>query len=187
MKLKKSHINNIITIIFIAVLIIPQTRKPIQVTLNSIVALFGPSVNSEKNANKLSEYQWQLLDQQGDPFNFESAKGNVVFVNLWATWCPPCIAEMPSMNKLYQDYSKEVIFLFVTNEDMSRVQNFLVQKELDLPVFNSVTEPPKDLASKSLPTTYVIGKDSKIYVDKVGAANWNSDGVRKLLDELIAK
>lgn len=187
MKIKKSHINNAVTVLFIALLIIPQTRKPIQVALNSIVAMFGPSVNSEENRYELSEYQWQLRDVQGNPFNMESARGKVVFVNLWATWCPPCIAEMPSMNKLYKDYAKEVVFLFVTNEDMSRVQNFLDQKELDLPIYNSVTNPPKDLASRSLPTTYVIGKDSKIYVDKVGAANWNSDGVRELLDQLISE
>jgi len=187
MKLKKTQVSNIITVVFIALLIIPQTRKPIQVALNSVVALFGPSVNSGSNTKELSDYNWQLMDANGTSLDFKSVEDKVVFVNLWATWCPPCIAELPSMNKLYQDYADKVVFLFVTNEEMDVAKKFLERKEFDLPVYNAVTAPPSDLASRSLPTTYVIGKNKMIYVDKVGAANWNSDGVRELLDELIAK
>ena len=187
MKLKKSHISNIITVAFIALLIIPQTRKPIQLGLNRVVALFGPSVSLGENAYVISDYNWQLMDEEGNEFNFESAEGKVVFINRWATWCMPCVAELPSMNKLYKDYSDKVVFLFVSTEKISRSKRFMKRKEYSLPVFRPLTESPEDIFSNTLPTTYVIGKNGMIHVDKAGAANWNSDGVRELLDELIAE
>ena len=111
MKLKKSQIYNSITFVIVVLLIIPQTRKPLQVGLNKIFASFGPSISKSKDDKALlTNYNWQLRDSEGNNFNFESTKGKVVLVNLWATWCPPCIAEMPSMNALYKDYKDKVVF-----------------------------------------------------------------------------
>lgn len=187
MRLKKSHVNNIITVLIIAVLIIPQTRKPIQVALNSVVAMFGPSIDSDAKKETLTNYTWQLVDNSGNHFDFQSAKDKVVFVNLWATWCAPCIAELPSMQKLYSDYGNRVEFLFVSNEDFDKTEKFLQNKEMDIPSYKPLSMNPRQLSSISIPATFILGKDGKIHVSKVGAANWNSEGVRKLLDELLAE
>jgi len=187
MKFKKSHINNAITVLIIALLIIPQTRKPIQVAFHKVIAMFGPSINSDSEKEKLTNYNWQLIDSQGNSFDLESAKGKVVFVNLWATWCPPCIAEMPSMEKLYRDYGEQVVFLFVSSEKQTVTQRFLTKRGMDVPSYLPVSESPAALFSRSIPATFIVGKDGEIHVDKVGAANWNSSGVRKLLDELLAQ
>ena len=187
MKFKKSKINTILTVIFAVLLLMPQTRKPIQLVLNKVIALFGPSVSIKENAIKLSEYNWKLLDVEGNEFNLESTRGKVVFINSWATWCMPCVAELPSMQKLYQDYSDKIVFLFISSESMQTAKEFMERKEYTLPVFRPITAAPKHLNNRSIPTTYVIGKKGMIHVNKKGASNWNSKDVRALLDNLIAE
>jgi thiol-disulfide isomerase/thioredoxin len=186
MKIKKSHVYNLIFFVIIVLFIVPQTRKPIQIGFNKVLAIFGPSI-SKDDADKvlLSDYNWQLLDTEGNNFDFQNTKGKVVLVNLWATWCPPCIAEMPSMNDLYKDYKDKVVFLFVTNERLEKANRFLQRKEWQIPAYQTISDIPMDLYSRSIPATFVIGKDGMIHVDKRGAANWNSDGVRELLDTLV--
>ena len=111
----------------------------------------------------------------------------MVFINYWATWCPPCIAEMPDLEKLYQRYQDQVDFYFVTNDDPEKVRSFMNKHEYTFPIYFSTGKKPKNLSSDSLPTTYVIAKDGKIVFDKTGTANWNSDRFTTVLDHLIAE
>ena len=108
-------------------------------------------------------------------------------VNLWATWCPPCVAELPGFATLYADYKDKVEFAFVANDDQEKVLTFLEKKGYDLPVYFQVSATPKALESGSIPVTYIIDKKGDLVVDKTGAANWNSDKVRNLLDQLLAQ
>ena len=149
-------------------------------------ALFSPSVESGKK-EIVVDYNWTLLNEEGEEFNFETAQDKVVFVNLWATWCPPCIAELPSMEKLYKDYGDRVAFLFVSNEQQAKVTKFLDGRDMTIPHFKPVTNNPELLSSNSIPATYILGKDGRIHVSKKGAANWNSDTIRDLLDSLLAE
>ena len=185
MKTSKIKLSNIIFLVAILLLIIPQTRKPIQVFIQKGFAMISPSKTEESVQKQLSDYQWELTDSEGNILNFSDLKGKVVFLNFWATWCPPCIAEMPSINSLYQDYNKEVVFLLVSNENTNKVKQFLSDNEYNLNYYNPLTAAPKVLSSNSIPQTYVIDKSGKIIIEKNGAANWNSDTVRNLLDELL--
>jgi thiol-disulfide isomerase/thioredoxin len=185
MTFKKSHISNLLFVIVITLMIIPQTRKPIQVGLHSIVALFSPLAIDKEDQLLLSNYDWQLLDSNSTIFTLEKAKGKVLFVNLWATWCPPCIAEMPSMQKIYDAYGDRVVFLFISNENQEKVTAFLKRKNRSIPSYYPLSSSPKDIASNSIPATYIIDKKGFIVVEKIGAANWNSTSVRKLLDNLL--
>ncbi|WP_149275302.1 TlpA disulfide reductase family protein [Pareuzebyella sediminis] len=142
---------------------------------------------SAKEDLKLSgeAYTWQLADAQTKPFGFESVKGQVVFLNFWATWCKPCIKEMPEIQKLYDDYGSKVTFLLVTQEDTKKVRSFLERRELELPIYYSQAEIPDEIASKTLPTTYIIDKEGTIKIAESGPRAWNSSQYRRLLDELI--
>jgi len=185
MKITKSQRNNIITLLLIILFIVPQTRKPIQVTFHKVLMLFSPSVIDKEDRVSIKNYGWNLVDQNGNKYDFNEAKNEVVFVNLWATWCPPCIAEMPAMQNLYNDYKNRVTFLFVTNEDFKRVQAFFNKKEYTLPTFQSISEIPSELYSRSIPATYILDKKGEIVVNKKGAADWNGDAIRSLLDTLL--
>ena len=134
---------------------------------------------------KIKSYNWTLIDLKGEKINFSSFKNKVVVVNYWATWCPPCVAEMPSFQKLYNDYSEKVVFLFVANDEQTRVEKFIENKKYTIPVYYQASRGPEEMQSNSLPTTYVINKNGEIVVDKTGAVDWNSGKVRSLLDNLI--
>ncbi|HMQ44441.1 MAG TPA: TlpA family protein disulfide reductase, partial [Mariniflexile sp.] len=81
MSISKKTLKNSLFVIAIAVLIIPQTRQPIQVFLQKIIAYVKPvTINSEKNT-RITNYNWKLTDENNTVFNFEDAKGKVVLIN----------------------------------------------------------------------------------------------------------
>ena len=186
MKKPKFTSSNIIFIIVIALLIIPQTRQPIQIFLQKGLAMISPSEISADKREILESYEnWKLVDSKGNQFDFKQAEGKVVFINFWATWCPPCIAEMPSMEKLYQDYKDDVDFLFVSNETQEVISKFKKKNAYEFLVHASLTANPEQLETSSIPRTFVLDQQGNIVIDKTGAADWNSKSVRKLLDDLL--
>ena len=184
MKIFKNQWVNIILVVIILALVIPQTRKPIQIFVNKLLS-FSPSINDEGSRAQLSTYNWVLENNSGKRVELSEYKGEVIIVNFWATWCPPCIAEMPSFQDLYEDYNGKVRFLFVSNEEHETVNNYLKRKRFTLPTFKMLTQAPEPMLGKTLPTTYVIDKKGAIVVDKVGSADWNSESFRATLDGLI--
>ncbi|WP_338356845.1 TlpA disulfide reductase family protein [Yeosuana marina] len=185
MKLSKSQRSNLFFLLIIAILIIPQTRKPIQIFLNKGLALISPSVESKEKQTALKSYDWKLKNENGKVFNFESTKGKVVFVNFWATWCPPCIAEMPSIQKLYTDYQDKVIFLFVTSDFYSDINPFLDKNKYSFKVYRPLDGSTGLFDVPSIPRTFLIDQNGNIVIDESGAANWNSDKVRATIDGLL--
>ncbi|MGB5418505.1 TlpA family protein disulfide reductase [Algibacter sp.] len=135
----------------------------------------------------MTDYNWGLKNKEGDVFNFKSTKGKVVLLNFWATWCPPCIAEMPSMQDLYTDYKDKIEFVFVSNEDFTVINKFMAKNGYDFQVYNPVTQYPENFDISSIPRTFLIGKSGNIVIDKTGAANWNGDSVRETIETLIKK
>ncbi|SFZ94002.1 Thiol-disulfide isomerase or thioredoxin [Flaviramulus basaltis] len=185
MKVSKPQVKNIIFLVILTVLFIPQTRQPIQILLHKGFAIFSPSTVEKSKQKTLVNYNWKLKDESGSVFNFKDIKGKVVLVNFWATWCPPCIAEMPSMQKLYDNYKDEIEFVFVSNEEFLKINEFLNKNNYSFKVYNPATNYPEIFDVTSIPRTYLIDKYGNIIIDKSGAANWNSDSVRKIIDGLL--
>lgn len=186
MKFIKKHYSNILFGIFILLLIFPQTRMPIQVFLQRLIA-FSPATVKVENRDTLTDYSWQLRKLNGANVNLKSSENRVVVINLWATWCPPCVAEMPSFQQLYNDYGDKVDFYFVSGEKRSVINSFIEKHTYKLPVFQPMGEAPTLLNSQALPTTYIINKNGEIVVNKTGVANWNSSKTRALLDKLLGE
>ncbi len=132
----------------------------------------------------LNDYHWELVNQNGETIDFNQYKGQVVLINNWATWCPPCVAEMPSLERLYSHYKNKVVFLFVADKP-EKVKQFLIKNQLHIPVVFMQTDMPQLLQSSSIPTTFIIDKKGDIVVQKTGAADWNSGQVHDILDKLI--
>ena len=183
---KKSTIQNIAFILFIALLLFSPLGTFVKVQLNRLIA-FSPKTIAVPDQKMLSSYQWQLVDATGQRVTLEQYKGKIIFINFWATWCPPCIAEMPSMQKLYVDYQYKIVFLFVTTDSFEKTNVFLAKENLILPIYQSVTNPPLEMESSTIPATYLIDKQGNLVLAKIGTANWNSDSFREKLDELLKK
>lgn len=149
--------------------------------------LLSSSASVLKTELQLSveNYDWEMMGANGQTFNFEQARDKVVFINFWATWCPPCVAEMPSLQILYNEYGDKVMFLFVAQDGAEKVTSFIDHKGYDLPVYFSITEAPSLLSAKLLPTTYLLDKNGKIIIAETGAADWNSQKTREILDKLL--
>lgn len=187
MKSKKNIIINVSLVVLALLLLYPPTGNPIKVFAYRVLS-FTPFVKAESDRLELSSYHWQLKEVSGNAsINFEDSKGKVVLVNLWATWCPPCIAEMPSLQTLYTDYKDKMDFYFVTSDEKARVVPFMHKNTYDFKVYNPVSEIPDELYSRSIPATYLISPDGKIVIEKKGAANWNSANVRETIEELLKK
>ena len=159
---------------------------PVQVFLQRMISM-APSVMAEEKRERLANYTWELITLDGDRVHFSKEEGNVVFVNFWATWCPPCVAELPSLQKLYDTYGNEVSFYFVTMEDPDIIRQFFRKKGYNLPVFIEEQRPPKVLQTQTLPTSYLISKQGEIIIKKTGIADWNHKKVWKIIDRLLAR
>nr|WP_299001058.1 TlpA disulfide reductase family protein [uncultured Allomuricauda sp.] len=186
MKLSKEQIGNLIWILAILLILFTPVGFHARVLVGKVFA-FNADVIKEEEREKLNDYRWSLLDIDGNPMNLNSSRNKVVIVNLWATWCPPCVAEMPSFAKLYGDYGDKVDFFFVANDKKDKVTAFLDKKGYKFPVFFEASPSPQMLTSKSIPATFILNKSGEIVVDERGVADWNSQSTRELLDVLLAE
>ncbi|SNR60222.1 Thiol-disulfide isomerase or thioredoxin [Maribacter sedimenticola] len=188
MKKRKFKISDILFGVFIVLLLIPQTRTPIQVAVNKVkVAIWSPSIEDQEDQQKIAAFDYAVTDMQGATQHIAIGQGKVVFLSYWATWCPPCIAELPGIQALYTDYGDKVMFVLLTQEEPAKVLNFVARKQYHLPIYFPQMQAPEVLNENSLPTNYVIDAQGKIIVKETGAADWNSTKIRSLLDELIAE
>ncbi|AXT60589.1 TlpA family protein disulfide reductase [Aquimarina sp. AD10] len=186
MKFNKKNISNAIFVIILILFFIPNTRGMMQIFLTRIFS-FSPGVVSVEERKQVASYDWKLHGVNTESIDFNTAKDKVVLINYWATWCPPCIAEMPSLQELYNDYGEKVVFLFVTNEVDEDISKFMNAKKFNYPVYRSLSARPEPMVNNPIPQTYLIDKKGNIIIDKTNAANWNSDKVRSTLDELLAE
>jgi thiol-disulfide isomerase/thioredoxin len=132
-------------------------------------------------------YDWKLIDRQGRAFDFDSVKDEVVLINFWASWCQPCVQEMPSLQKLYDEYGQKVRFLFVAQDETSKVDAFMTKKQYGFPVYYSIAKKPELFISKVIPATYILDKSGKIVLATTGAKDWYDQGTRSFLDALLEK
>ena len=119
--------------------------------------------------------------------NMEDLKGKVVFMNFWATWCPPCIAEMPSIQKLYDKVKddKDIVILTVEVEGKrDKVAKFMERKKLSLPVVYPNSSIPTEFFNGSLPTTIILDKKGNIAHTTTGMADYSGQDIVDFLNEL---
>jgi thiol-disulfide isomerase/thioredoxin len=181
MKNRKDLISNILFGILIVAMIVPASRAWI---LRQIA--FSPSIESVENRVQIKSYDWALQGVNTTNLDFNQEKGKVVIINFWATWCTPCVAEMPSLQELYEDYGNKVSFVLVTTDTKQKVLPFLEKHQFTLPIYNQVSQAPDEFFTETIPKTFLLDKNGKIVV-KAGRADWNSKKIRKLLDRLISE
>jgi thiol-disulfide isomerase/thioredoxin len=129
----------------------------------------------------------RILNLHNKQARLSDFSGKVIMLNLWATWCPPCRAEMPSIEKLYNEYkNKDLSIIAVSQgENFDTVKNF-VKGSYNFPIYIDLyNEISKYYSSGSIPTTYLIDKEGYIIAGFIGGREWNSGDVKALIDELL--
>lgn len=174
--------------LFILLMIIPGTRRPLT-ELIIRTTMIRPKVETENIIEVIGAEDNKLVieDLGGKTFNIGDFKGNVILINFWATWCPPCRAEMPSFQMLYNDYSDKISFLFIADDNLDKIRNFMSEFNYKLPVYILRSPPTQTFSIHSIPTSFLINKKGEVLVHKKGAANWNSKNFRDHLDILIGE
>jgi thiol-disulfide isomerase/thioredoxin len=152
--------------------------------------VFLPARPNDLENTGLSEpadYNWTLTDLDGQPVPFAKFKGKTVFLNIWATWCGPCVGEMPSIAKLARDprlQNKNIEFLCVsTDASALAVRQFLSDRNWTMTILRA-DRIPAVFSTEGIPATFLIGADGRIAGSRVGAADWNEPGVVAFLEQL---
>jgi thiol-disulfide isomerase/thioredoxin len=133
------------------------------------------------------DYALEGLDLAGAPFSFSRFSGKVLVLNFWATWCGPCVAEMPSLQRLQAATSDlDVAFACVTREKSELVNRFLQKRGFTLPFLVLEGEPPTCFRSRGIPATFVLDKAGRIVMRHYGAARWDDPSVVAFVRGLAA-
>lgn len=146
--------------------------------------LIQPEIKADKGKGIQINYNVPLISLDGDSTNLTAYKGKVIFLNFWATWCPPCIAEMPNIQSLYERFksNKNISFLMISlDEDPDKARKFIERKGFTFPVYLLNGRRPAIFQSSTIPTTYVINKSGVLVVEKQGMANYNTSSFRTFL------
>ena len=130
----------------------------------------------------------QFTDLDNNIFTIQDFKGKNLFINYWATWCNPCLAEMPYMAELYEKYNNEenIVFLFLSREKLKTIKNYIPKDESlqKLPIYKIITD-DEFFATSGIPTTFIINSSGEVLVKDLGTAFWNDESVFKFIDSLI--
>lgn len=127
-------------------------------------------------------------DGNGNTIDISKQKGKVLFINFWATWCPPCIAEMPSIAKLKSELNnnKDILFLMVDVDDnYKKSKKFMDNNKYNLPVYSPAGPIPSDFLSGSIPTTIIIDKAGRVIGRHEGGADYSSPEAVKFFKGLL--
>ena len=129
-------------------------------------------------------FNWEMKSVDGKPVVLSDYKGKVIFLNLWATWCGPCLAEFPTVQSLYSEMKDDVVFLIVSQEEFETVKSFSTSQTYTFPIMVAEGEIPGVFETNIIPTTYIIDRDGNIVTKHVGASNWADESVKTFLKSL---
>lgn len=139
---------------------------------------------------EMAGYHMELISPEGAKKTLREFEDKVIFLNYWATWCPPCIAEMPNIQALYEQYRDDnrIAFVMVSlDEEQDKAREFVRRKEFTFPIYYLGSQRPESLQSTTIPTTFVIDREGRIVVSRKGMANYNTDRFKHFLETLLAE
>jgi thiol-disulfide isomerase/thioredoxin len=152
-----------------------------------MLRLKAPELPSGPNIPALGRADpgWKLETLDGQEVSFGRFHGTAVFLNVWATWCPPCVAEVPSIQALYDAVKDEgVAVVLVTAEPPETVRPFVAKKGWHVPVYIARGGVPAVFHTGAIPATFLLNRRGEVVYRHTGSADWNAEDCRGFLRRL---
>ncbi|MDB5011305.1 MAG: resA 4 [Mucilaginibacter sp.] len=187
-KLTLSHLLNGFFAIIIVIIIINPSAKSLLIQSLMKVGFFQPDLSPKVRTDHVATLpELTLQSSDSKTLYLPDQKGKVIFMNFWATWCPPCIAEMPSINELRKKLkeNKNIVFIMVdVDHDFSKSVPFMSKHGFGLPIYQANDVIPENLLGRSIPTTVVFDRNGKMVFRNEGSADYNNAKVLAYLMQL---
>lgn len=149
-------------------------------------ACTGKNTEQQGTANEavtLTE-KIRLKELDGTPIDLQQYKGKTLFINLWATWCGPCIKEMPSIERAKKVLpTGNIEFLIASNESLEEIEGFIKKRNLDLHYVQ--LENLEELNVQALPTTFIINSKGELRFSETGYREWDTAENIELITKII--
>lgn len=136
--------------------------------------------------NPKADFSMSMINSKGETVDMEEFRGKVIFMNLWASWCPPCIAEMPGINELYNNVKDDdIVFIMLSlDQNFEKAKQFKSKKGFDFEVYRPIGNLPQMYYSSSIPTTYIIDAQGGLALTNTGMADYNTEEFKNYLKGL---
>ena len=157
--------------------------------MKKIIGIIFLMISLVSFSNSAKAPDFNLKDQYGVTHSLENYKGKVIFLNFWATWCPPCKKEMPDIENIYKEYGenkKDVIILGVNSEKENEAKKFLKDKGYTFPtVIDENSEVMRKYFIQAFPTSFVIDKEGNVYGYVMGGLT--KEQIKQVIEEVLKK
>ncbi|WP_426478195.1 TlpA family protein disulfide reductase [Chryseobacterium sp. CBSDS_008] len=189
--IRKNGSTAVLTVLFIIILVNKDAKAWLMRQVASTGILNSGISDSKKaqGSSKQASYAgFMLKNEDGNIIDTSALQNKVVFINFWASWCPPCRAEFPSVQKLYDQYKNnpDMVFLTVNLDDNTALgKSYLKEKGFTVPFLVPAGEIPDVLYSGSLPTTVVLDRKGALRLHHTGLADYSKDSFYTQIDELL--
>lgn len=162
---------------------------PLLLLVAALAAVVALQFQSAGSRTGFQAPDFTLPDLTGAEHSLSDYRGKVVFLNVWATWCPPCRDEMPSMNRLHEHYAADGLVVLAVAEDegpQQIVEEFASSLGLRFPI---LLDPrgvvPPLFGVTGYPETFLIDRSGKIVRHVIGPADWYTEGARREVEALL--
>ena len=153
-----------------------------------MTGIIQPEMNIPLVKQQDADFNLKLVSFDNESANLSDFKEKVIFLNFWASWCPPCRAEMPTIQDLYERLkdNDNIVFVMVSlDNDTAKAREFISNEGYTFPVYFPAGVFPAIYNSGTIPSTFIISPDGKIVAKETGMADYNTDKVINFINGLL--
>ena len=152
--------------------------------------IFGDELFPVSVGSRAPDFHAVTLDATPTPKTLDDYKGQVVLLNIWATWCAPCRVEMPSIEQLHKALGPDGLKVVAVSVDAAGqddvIRDFAKRLDLSFTILHDPTDrTQKQYQATAVPETFIIGRDGVIRKKLIGAVDWNSPANRAVIEQLL--